>query len=88
MKSINDNIKAILALIIVISCFGYFFMITLLFQNDHTILSQVIIAVVGALGVATGYYFGYSQGAAKKDDTIASQQANPVVTNADTVNVK
>lgn len=88
MKNLQDNIKPILALIIVIGGLLYFFMITYLFRNNINVLSQVIIAMVGTLATATGYYFGYSQGAAKKDDTIAAQQGQPNVGTAEKVEIK
>jgi hypothetical protein len=68
MKSLTENIKAILALFIALASFSYLFMITLL-HPDSQVLSQAIIAVVGVLGTATGYYFGSS--AAKKDEVPA-----------------
>lgn len=87
MKVITENIKAILALIIVLAAFGFIYMIVLLHPQDTTILSQAIIAVVGVLGTATGYYFGYSNGAAKKDEVLMANQQKPVVQQADNVNV-
>lgn len=86
MKVISENIKSILALIIVIGAFSYLFMITLI-NDDDQILSQALIAVVTALSGATGYYFGYSQGAAKKDEVLSTMASQPTVTQADTVNV-
>ncbi|MNG37754.1 hypothetical protein D3C84_1252010 [compost metagenome] len=35
---------------------------------------QITIAIVGILGVVGGYYFGSSQGSAKKQDTIDAMQ--------------
>lgn len=87
MESLSNNIKAILALIIVVGCIGYLFMVTLLHQQDSNVLSQAIIAIVGVLGTATGYYFGYSQGASKKDDIIANQSTPSTVQNAETVQI-
>lgn len=82
---LNDNIKPILALVIVILGFSYFFMCSI---RDIKPDPQILIAFVAAISGATGYYFGSSQGSSKKDDTIADATANPVVNNADTVNVK
>lgn len=62
------NVKPILALFIMIAGFAYFFVATFLEkQND-----QVLIAVVALTSMAGQYYFGNSQGAAKKDETIAN----------------
>lgn len=82
---LNDNIKPILALVIVILGFSYFFMCSI---RDIKPDPQILIAFVAAISGATGYYFGSSQGSSKKDDTIADVTGKPVVTNADTVNVK
>jgi hypothetical protein len=69
MKTLSDNIKALLALVIALGSFGYLFMITILYKSDPQVLSQSIIAIVGVLGTATGYYFGSS--ATKKQDSPA-----------------
>lgn len=64
------NVKPILALFIMLAGFSYFFVATFLEkQND-----QVLIAVVALTSMAGQYYFGNSQGAAKKDEIIAAQQ--------------
>lgn len=81
---LNDNIKPLLALVIVILGFSYFFMCSI---RDIKPDPQILIAFVAAISGATGYYFGSSQGSSKKDDTIADAQAKPVVNSADTVNV-
>lgn len=60
------NIKPILALFIMVAGFGYFFIATFWEkQND-----QVLIAVVALTSMAGQYYFGASQGSAKKDEII------------------
>lgn len=80
MKFITDNIKPILALIIVLMTYSIFIIVLFRYSGDNNAVSQVIIAVVGGFGVATGYYFGYSQGASKKDDVIASQSNQATAT--------
>jgi hypothetical protein len=82
---LNDNIKPLLALVIVILGFAYFFMCSIRNIKPDP---QILIAMVASLAGATGYYFGSSQGSSKKDDTLADSVNKPVVTNADTVNVK
>lgn len=82
---LNKNIKPILALIVVILGFSYFYMCSIRNIKPDP---QILIAVVSSIGVAIGYYFGSSSGSAKKDDTIAETISNPVVNSADTVNVK
>lgn len=75
---LNDNIKPILALIVVVLGFTYFFMCSIRNIKPD---AQILIAVVASISVATGYYFGSSQGAAKKDETIgsiASDKAKPL----------
>lgn len=87
MKStyLNDNIKPILALLIVALGFSYFFMCSL---RDIKPDPQILIAMVASVSAATGYYFGSSQGSSKKDDALVSNAGTPVVNTADTVNVK
>jgi len=84
MKTVFENIKQVLALIVVISTYAIFFMVLLKYQTDNNAVSQVIIAVVGGFGTATGYYFGYSQGAAKKDETINTMSSNSNIENSET----
>lgn len=69
MKALQDAIKPILALTIVLLGFAYFFTCLIMQVKGDP---QVTIAIVGAMGVATGYYFGASTGTAKKDETIAN----------------
>lgn len=73
MKSISDNIKSIIALIVVISAFSYFFIVAFTgIKADN----QVLIAIVGTLGIVIGYYFGTSQGSQKKDEIIQELKNN------------
>lgn len=87
MKStfLNDNIKPIMALVIVIFGFSYFFMCSIRNIKPDP---QILIAMVAAVSAATGYYFGSSSGSSKKDEILADQSNTPVVNKADTVNVK
>jgi len=66
-KIIPDNLKGILAFIIVISSFVYFFIMSFL---EKTADPQVIIAIVAICQSVVNYYFGSSQGANKKDQII------------------
>lgn len=81
---LNKNIKPILAMIIISLGFGYFYMCSL---RDIKPDPQILIAIVGAVGVATGYYFGSSSGSSKKDEIIGDNLNAPVVDSAQTVNV-
>lgn len=67
MKVLSDNIKPILALFIVASGFLYFFASTFFDVKPN---DQIIIAIVGLMTGATGYYFGSNTGMGKKDETI------------------
>lgn len=67
MKTIFDNIKPILALIVVVMTYTIFMVVLFRYSQDNNAVSQVIIAVVGGFGTATGYYFGYSSGRAVND---------------------
>lgn len=77
MKStwLNDNIKPILALVIVVLGFGYFYMCSIRNIKPDP---QILIAMVAAVSGATGYYFGSSSGSSKKDDTISSAMTSGV----------
>lgn len=86
MKLIADQIKAILAITVIIGSFSYFY-VTYFFGKGSSD-PQIIIAIVGAMTTVLAYYFGNSQGASKKDDTIASMANNPVINNSEVTNVK
>lgn len=82
---LNDNIKPVLAIIIIVLGFGYFYMCSIRNIKPDP---QILIAFVASIAGVTGYFFGSSSGSAKKDDALADAAANPVVNSADTVNVK
>lgn len=69
MKLINDNIKPVLALLVILLGFAYFFSATFL---DVKVNDQILIAIVGSMSVALNYYFGASTGSSKKDDVISN----------------
>ena len=81
---LNNNIKPILALVIVILGFGYFYMCSL---RDIKPDPQILIAMVAAVSGATGYYFGSSSGSSAKNDIIATTAGNPSVTTGDSTTV-
>lgn len=67
MKQISNHIKPVIALMIVVLSFAYFF----INMFNHTKPNdQILIAVVGMCGTVIGYYFGTSTGNSKKDETI------------------
>lgn len=82
---LNKNIKPVLALLIVVFGFAYFYMCSIRNIKPDP---QILIAIVACISGATGYYFGSSQGSSKKDDALVDGANKPVVANADTVNVK
>jgi len=82
---LNKNIKPILAILVVVFAFSYFFYCSLAVVKPDP---QILIAVVGATGTVLGYWFGSSSGSSKKDDTIADNIANPMVDKATNVNIK
>lgn len=77
MKTISDNIKSIMSLIIIFFTYAIFIVLIIICKADNAILSQILIAIVSGF---TGYYYGYSQGAAKKDDAQAALTANSQTT--------
>lgn len=72
MKFFADNIKQLIAAFVVFATYIIFILILIVFKEDTNAVSQVIIASVGALSGVTGYYYGYSQGSAKKDESIST----------------
>lgn len=82
--NLNDNIKPILAIMVVIFGFTYFFYCAI---DGIKPDPQILIAVVGSVGTVLGFFFGSSVGSQKKDDTIASLNT-PNVNSADTINIK
>lgn len=74
-----DNIKSLTGLIIIIGVISYLFMVTLT-TNDTTVHSQALIAMVSLGTAVVSYYYGYSQGASKKDDAQAQLTANSQTT--------
>lgn len=70
-KWIPDNFKGLIAIVVILSSFGYFFLITF---SDLKADPQVIIAIVAALQTVLNYYYGSSQGANKKDQIITDLQ--------------
>ena len=86
MKSnswLADNIKSIIGLFIVITVEVYLFMITIT-TTDITVRSQALIAQIALITGVTGYYFGYSQGAAKKDEAALNLASNSQTTTSST----
>lgn len=63
----KDNVKPLLAFTIILLGFSYFFLATFTGVNPN---DQILIAIVGLMSMAAGYYFGSSQGVSKKDELI------------------
>lgn len=68
MRVIRDNIKPILALIIIVSGIAFIFFNTFIPPKNPD--SQGLIAMINFMSMAFGYYLGTSTGQSKKDDTI------------------
>ena len=67
-KWIPENLKGILAFMVVFLSFTYYFVITIFM--DKSIDQQVIIGIITANSTVLQYYFGSSQGSNKKDEII------------------
>lgn len=67
MKYLSDNVKTILAIVIVILGFTYYFVN--LFNNTKP-NDQILIAIVALTTQVVNYYFGNTSGNVKKDETI------------------
>lgn len=63
----KDNVKPLLAFTILVLGFAYFFLATFTGVKPN---DQILIAIVGLMSMAAGYYFGSSQGTSKKDEII------------------
>lgn len=85
MKTLTENIKAILSVLVIILSFAYLFAITFTGVKADP---QVIIFMVGAVGTVLNFWLGSSSSSQKKDDTIANAISNPVVNNAGSVTVQ
>lgn len=78
MKQVTDNIKAILALIIVISGMAYFYMCSIRNIKPDP---QILIAIVASISGVTGYYFGSSQASkSEAKPSITQTGENPSAT--------
>ena len=66
---LNDNIKPLLGILIAVSVIGYFFMCSIRNIKPDP---QITIAMVSALSIVLGYFFGSSVGSSKKDDALAA----------------
>lgn len=73
---LSDNIKSILAVLIVTAVLGYFYMCSI---RDIKPDPQITIAMVGALGTVLGYFFGSSSGS-KDKPTVTQTGDQPQVT--------
>lgn len=73
MRYVSDHIKSILALIIIIGSFTYFFFDRF---SDTKGDDQVIIAIVGMCSGVIGYYYGSTNSSSKKDETIQDLAKN------------
>lgn len=66
----TEHIKAIIAVIVIVASFGYFFVTYFIGKSQSD--PQIIIAIVGAMTTVLAYYFGSSQAATKKDEVISN----------------
>lgn len=78
---LSDNIKSVLALIVVIMGFSYFYMCSIRNLKPDP---QILIAFVSTISLVTGYFYGSSSAQSKKDE---SGTQPTVTTNSDTTNV-
>lgn len=89
MKIFFDNIKAVIGTLTVLFVFSYLFGITFSeVKLPKDIVPQVLIAIVAFGKDIYSYFFGNSQGSAKKDEIISNLNSVPVATtNSGDVNV-
>lgn len=85
MKSnwISDNIKSLLTLFLAFTIEAFLFMAYII-TTDTNIRTQIVTAQIALMVGMSGYYYGYSQGASKKDEAQALLTANSQVTQTST----
>ena len=81
LKWLPDFIKSIIGLVTVLLVFGYLYGITFFgVKLPHDIVPQVLIAIVAFGKDIYNYFFGNSQGSAKKDELLATMSITPTPT--------
>lgn len=81
MKTFFDNVKPVIGILTILLVFGYLFGITFTeVKLPHDIVPQVLIAIVAFGKDIYSYFFGNSQGSAKKDEIISNLNSLPVAT--------
>jgi len=68
MKTLSEHIKPILALIVILLGFTYYFINLLQHTKPN---DQILIAIVSTTSSVISYFFGASTGGTKKDETIS-----------------
>jgi hypothetical protein len=69
----TEFVKPLLACLIVVLSYTYFFTVLWLEKKSNLI---ILTAIVGFVGTCVGYYLGASSGSAKKDEIIANKLDN------------
>jgi hypothetical protein len=80
----NDNIKSMIALIVIVWGLAYFQVCSVRNIKPDP---QILIAIVTIVTAIISYFFGSSASSVKKDEILQQKQDKPLVTNASTVNV-
>ncbi len=78
MNNLSNNIKSILAIIVVVLGISYFYMCSIRNIKPDP---QILIAIVGSLGTTLGYYFGSSSKSDKPDTPSATVTGDSPVVN-------
>lgn len=76
---LSENIKSILTLFLALVIEAFLFM-AFIISNDTNTRTQVVTAQIALIVGISGYYYGYSQGASKKDEAQAALTANSQTT--------
>lgn len=59
-----------ITVIVIVFCFTFLWWASWIFRGSVTIVTQIITAVIGALGVVIGFRWGNSRNSNRKDETI------------------
>jgi hypothetical protein len=73
-KEQTDNIVTMVVLVI---CFGFLAAAMIVFQRNQNLVTQIVTAIINVLCLVTGFRWGSSRSANRKDETINNLLSPP-----------